>query len=256
MIHETALVDRTAELAADVEVGPYAIVDAGVEIDSGTRIGPHTVIRGPTHIGKDNRIFQFASVGDEPQDKKYAGEPSRLVIGDRNTIRECCTINRGTAQDEGVTRLGDDNWIMAYVHVAHDCLLGDQNVLANNVTLAGHVHVGDSVIMGGFSGIHQFCQIGSHAFLAMYSVVNRDVPAYCMVAGHPAVPRGINSEGLRRRGFEPEQVRNIRRAYKTLYRSGLKFEQAIAEIAASAETRPELEVLVASLRDSTRSIVR
>lgn len=256
MIHETAVIDRSAQLASGVEVGAYAIIDAGVEIDSGTTIGPHAVVRGPTRIGRDNHIFQFASVGDAPQDKKYAGEPTRLVIGDRNTIRECCTINRGTTQDEGVTRLGDDNWIMAYAHIAHDCVVGDQNVLANSVTLAGHVHVGDYVILGGFTGVHQFCRIGSHAFLAMYSVINRDVPAYCMVAGHPAVPRGINSEGLRRRGFDAEQIRHIRRAYKTLYRSGHKFEEALAEIAAAAEDRPELEVLVASLRASTRSIVR
>jgi UDP-N-acetylglucosamine acyltransferase len=256
VIHETAVVDRAATLAADVDIGPYAIIGSGVEIDSGTYIGPHVVLRGPTRIGKNNRIFQFCSVGDEPQDKKYAGEPTRLVIGDGNTIRECCTINRGTIQDAGVTRIGDGNWIMAYVHIAHDCVVGDDNVMANNVTLAGHVRVGDSVIMGGFSGVHQFCQIGSHAFLAMYSVINRDVPAYCMAAGHPAVPRGVNAEGLRRRGFDAEQIRVIRGAYKTLYRSGRKFDDALEEIAASAATRPELEVLVASLRSSTRSIVR
>jgi UDP-N-acetylglucosamine acyltransferase len=256
MIHATAVVDRSAALAPDVEVGPYAIVGPQVEIDSGTRIGPHAVLRGPTRIGKDNRIFQFSSVGDEPQDKKYAGEPTRLVIGDGNTIREYCTINRGTVQDAAVTRVGNHNWIMAYVHIAHDCNVGDNNVLANNVTLAGHVHVGDSVILGGFTGVHQYCRIGSHAFLAMFSVVNRDVPAYCMAAGHPAVPRGVNSEGLRRCGFEAEQIRAIRRAYKILYRSGRKFEEAVTEIAAAAASRPELGVLVQSLRSSTRSIIR
>ncbi len=256
MIHTTAVVDRAATLADDVEIGPYAIVDGGVEIDSGTSIGPHAVVRGPTRIGRDNRIFQFASVGDEPQDKKYAGEPTRLVIGDRNTIREFCTINRGTVQDARVTRLGDDNWIMAYVHIAHDCVVGDGNVLANNVTMAGHVHVGDYVVLGGFTGIHQHCQIGSHAFTAMFSVVNRDVPAYCMVSGHPAAPRGVNSEGLRRRDFDADQIRHVRRAYKTLYRSGLRFQEAVAEIEAVAESRPELAVLVTSLRNSTRGIVR
>jgi UDP-N-acetylglucosamine acyltransferase len=256
VIHATAIVDPGAELGPDVQVGPYAIIGPDVVIGEGTSVGPHAVIRGATTIGADNRIFQFASIGDEPQDKKYAGEPTRLEIGDRNTIRECCTINRGTAQDAGVTRIGNDNWIMAYVHVAHDCQVGNEVVLANNSTLAGHVKVGDFVIMGGFSGAHQFCQIGAYAFLGMYSGVTRDVPAYCMVAGRPAVPKGVNTEGLKRRGFSSEQVRNIRRAYRLLYRSGMKLEEALASIEADMAEQPELREFAASIRAATRSIVR
>ena len=256
MIHDTAIVDPGAEIGAGVTIGPYSIIGDGVLVGDGSRIGPHVVIKGPTKIGKDNRIFQFASIGDDPQDKKFKGQATRLVIGDRNTIRECCTLNRGTVEDKGVTRLGDDNWLMAYVHVAHDTTVGNDNVLANNCTLAGHVSVGDYVVLGGFSGAHQFCQVGSYAFLGMHSAVNRDVPAYCMVSGQPAVPRGINSEGLRRRGFSSEQIQNIRRAYKILYRSGLKLEDALAEIEQKAASEPELEALVDSLRRATRGIVR
>lgn len=256
MIHPTAVVDPGAELGADVQVGPYAVIGPAVRIGDGTRVGPHAVIVGPTTIGRDNRIYQFASIGDDPQDKKYAGETTRLEIGDRNTIREFCTLNRGTVQDQGVTRIGDDNWIMAYVHVAHDCVVGNDNVLANNTTLAGHVRLGNFVIMGGFSGVHQHCRIGSHAFLAMYSGVTRDVPAYCMVAGQPAVPRGINAEGLRRRGFGQDQIRNIREAYRILYRSGLKLEEALEQIESTAADKPELVEFSASIRASTRSVVR
>jgi UDP-N-acetylglucosamine acyltransferase len=256
VIHATAIVDPGAELGSDVEVGPYAVIGSGVRIGDGTRVGAHAVITGATSIGRDNRIFQFASIGEEPQDKKYGGEPTGLVIGDRNTIREFCTVNRGTAQDKGVTRVGDDNWIMAYVHIAHDCQVGNGNVMANNTTLAGHVQVGDFSILGGFSGAHQFCQIGSYAFLGMYSGITRDVPAYCMVSGRPAVPKGVNAEGLRRHGFTVEQIRNIRRAYRILYRSGLKLEEAVAEIESAAAEQPELQAFVASIRASTRSIVR
>ena len=256
MIHQTAIVDPAAELHESVEVGPYAVIGPDVTIDEGTVVGPHALNRGPTRIGRNNRIFQFSSVGDEPQDKKYAGEPTRLEIGDGNTIREYCTLNRGTAQDEGVTRVGSDNWLMAYVHVAHDCIIGDGNVLANNTTLAGHVQVGDAVVLGGFSGAHQFCRIGSYAMLGMYSGVTRDVPAYFMVSGQPAVPRGVNAEGMRRRGFDGEQIRSVRKAYRTLYRSGLKLDDALAEIEQAAQDRPELDVLLQSLRTSTRSIVR
>jgi UDP-N-acetylglucosamine acyltransferase len=256
LIHPTAVVDPKAELDGSVSVGPYAVIGPGVTIDAGTEIGPHVVIRGPTRIGRDNRIFQFAAVGDEPQDKKYAGEPTRLEIGDGNTIREYCTLNRGTVQDEEVTRLGHRNWLMAYVHVAHDCVIGDDNVLANNVTLAGHVHVGDKTVLGGFTGIHQFCRVGSYAMAGMFSGITRDVPAYLMVSGHPAVPRGVNTEGLRRNGFDSEQIGTLRRAYRTLYRSGLKLAEAVGEIERDADQRPELRLLVESLRASTRSIVR
>jgi len=256
LIHPSAIVDASAELASSVEVGAFAVIGAGVQIDAGSRIGPHVVIKGPTRIGRDNRIFQFSSIGDDPQDKKYGGEVTTLEIGDRNTIREGCTINRGTIQDQGVTRLGDDNWIMAYVHIAHDCVLGNENVLANNVTLAGHVKVGDFVILGGFAGVHQFCQIGSYAFLGMYSGITRDVPAYLMISGQPAEPYGINAEGLRRHGFDAEQIRNIRWAYKTIYRSGLKLAQAIDAIAEAAAGKPELQLLLDSLRSATRGVVR
>ena len=256
MIHPTAIIAPSARLHESVEVGPYTVVGADVEIGAGSVIGPHVVIQGPTVIGRENRIFQFASVGDEPQDKKYAGEPTRLVIGDRNTIRECVTINRGTVQDQGETRIGNDNWIMAYVHIAHDCVLGDNIILANNVSLAGHCHVSDWVIFGGFSGLHQFCRVGAHAFLGKYAGLSQDVPAYVMVAGTPPAPHGINSEGLKRRGFSAQQIANIRHAYKVLYRSGLKLVEAVAELERLAAKQPELEIFVASIRNSNRSIVR
>ena len=256
MIHPTAVVAADARIHESVEVGPYTVIGAGVEIGAGSRIGPHVVLQGPTVIGRENRIFQFASVGDEPQDKKYAGEPTRLVIGDRNTIRECVTINRGTAQDQGVTSIGNDNWIMAYVHIAHDCVIGDNVILANNVSLAGHAHVGDWAIFGGFSGLHQFCRAGAHCFMGKYAGVSQDVPAYVMVGGYPPAPHGINAEGLKRRGFSVEQIGNIRHAYKLLYRSGLKLSEAIAEIEKLAAEQPELEMFAASIRDATRSILR
>jgi UDP-N-acetylglucosamine acyltransferase len=256
MIHATAIVSESANIADDVEIGPYSIIGDDVEIASGTRIDSHVVINGPTVIGNDNRIYQFASIGDDPQDKKYAGEPTRLVIGDRNTIREFCTISRGTTQDIGETILGDDNWIMAYVHIAHDCVIGNKTIMANNTTLAGHVHVGDWVIFGGFSGAHQFCKIGAHAFLGMYAGVNRDVPAYTMVSGQPAVARGINSEGLKRRDFTPEQIRNIKNAYRITFRSGKKKNEAIEEIAELAKAQPELELFLDSLRTSERGLAR
>jgi len=256
MIHSTAIVSGKANIAADVEIGPYTIIGDDVEIDSGTRIASHVVINGPTKIGKDNRIYQFASIGDDPQDKKYADEPTRLIIGDRNTIREFCTFSRGTTQDKGDTIMGDDNWIMAYVHVAHDCVIGNNTIMANNTTLAGHVHVGDWVICGGFSGAHQFCKIGAHAFLGMYAGINRDVPAYTTVSGQPAVVRGINSEGLKRRGFTPEQIRNIRNAYRITFRQNKRKEEAIEEIAELARTQPELDLFLESLRSSERGLTR
>lgn len=256
MIHSSAVISDKAKIADDVEIGPYTVIGDGVEIASGTRIDSHVVVNGPTTIGNDNHIYQFASIGDDPQDKKYAGEPTRLIIGDRNTIREFCTISRGTSQDTGETVLGNDNWIMAYVHIAHDCRVGSNTIMANNCTLAGHVHVGDWVIMGGFTGAHQFCKIGAHSFLGMYSGINQDVPAYTMVSGNPGKPRGINSEGLKRRGFDADQIRNIKNAYRIVFRQNKKLEQAIEEIAAMSEARPELDILLESLRASERGLVR
>jgi UDP-N-acetylglucosamine acyltransferase len=256
VIHPTAIVSADARIHESVTIGPYSVIGEGVEIGAGTRIGPHVVLMGPTVMGRDNQVFQFASVGDAPQDKKYAGEPTRLVIGDRNTIREGATINRGTTQDEGVTRIGDDNWIMAYVHIAHDCVVGNNVILANNVALAGHSHVGDWAIFGGYSGLHQFCRAGAHCFMGKYAGVSQDVPAYVMVGGTPPAPHGINAEGLKRRGFTTAQIANIRHAYKLLYRSGLKLSEALAEIEALAAEQPELEIFAASIRDATRSILR
>ncbi len=208
-IHPTALVSKSASIADDVRIGAYSIIGDDVVVGTGTRIDSHVVINGPTVIGQDNHIYQFTSVGDDPQDKKYADEPTKLTIGNRNTIREFCTISRGTVQGDGETTMRDDNWIMAYVHIAHDCHIGSNTIFANNATLAGHVHIGDWVILAGFSGAHQFCRVGAHAFLGMYSGVSRDVPPYTMVFGTPGVPRGINSEGLKRRDFSAEQIRNI-----------------------------------------------
>ena len=256
MIHPSAIVAASAIIADDVDIGPYAVIGDYVEIDSGTRIDSHVVINGPTVIGKDNHIYQFASIGDDPQDKKYANEPTKLTIGDRNTIREFCSVSRGTVQDAGETIVGHDNWIMAYVHIAHDCRIGNNTIMANNATLAGHVHIGDWAIMAGFSGAHQFCRVGPHAFVGMYSGINRDVPAYTMVAGTPGVPRGINSEGLKRRGFDAEQIRNIKEAYRLVYRKGLKLDEAMEEIAGRYAGRAEVELFLESLRSSERGLVR
>ena len=256
MIHSTAIISENADIAADVSVGPYVVIGDDVTIGSGTQVDSHVVINGPTRIGENNHIYQFASIGDDPQDKKYANEPTSLVIGNRNTIREFCTISRGTTQDKGETIVGDDNWIMAYVHIAHDCVIGNKTIMANNTTLAGHVHVGDWVICGGFSGVHQFCKIGAHAFLGMYCGVNRDVPAYTMVSGQPAVPRGINAEGLKRRDYSAEQIRNIKNAYRLTFRKGKKLSEAIEEIAVLCDQQPELEPYLESLRSSERGVVR
>lgn len=256
MIDPRAIIAAGARIADDVSIGPFCVIDGQVEIDSGCQIGSHVVITGRTRIGPNNRIFQFASIGDEPQDKKYAGEDSALEIGRDNTIREYVTINRGTGDGGGVTRLGDRNWLMAYCHVAHDCQLGSDIIMANGATLAGHVVVGDHVIFAGYSGAHQFCRIGDHAFLGMYGGVSQDVPAYVMVSGQPPRPRGVNSEGLKRRGFTSEQVRNIREAYRTLYRSGLKRDDALAELRQRLSEQPELEAMIESAAQSKRGLLR
>ncbi len=256
MIHPTAVIDPKAELADDVQVGPYVVIEAGVQIDSGSEIKAHASICGHTRIGKNNRIFQSASIGEEPQDKKYRGEDTRLEIGDGNTIREFVTINRGTVDDGGVTRIGDDNWIMAYVHIAHDCLIGSHNILANCATLAGHVHIGDHVILGGFSQIHQFCSIGSHAFTSMGCGLQKDVPPFVMAQGYPAKPRGLNLEGLKRRGFDRERIRSIKQAYKTLYASDLLLPEALQQLKTLAAGSEDVTHMLAFIEASRRSIIR
>jgi len=254
MIHPSALVDRGATLDEGVRVGPYSVIGPGVEIGAGTRIDGHVVIHGPTRIGRDNRIAQFNSIGDDAQDKKFAGEHAVLEIGDRNVVREFCTLNRGTRGGGGITRIGDDNWIMAYVHVAHDCVVGNNVTMANGSTLAGHVTVGDHVILGAFTVVHQFCAIGAHAFSAMGTVVFKDVPPYLMVAGNSARPHGLNSEGLRRRGVSRETVRALKVAYRTVYRQGLTLEQALAAL--DGQGGEEVAAMAAFIRASTRGIVR
>jgi UDP-N-acetylglucosamine acyltransferase len=257
LIDARAVVDPSAQIDAEVYIGPYAVIGADVTIGRGSRIEPHVVIKGPTVIGVDNHIFQFASIGDDPQDKKYKrSERTRLVIGDRNTIRECCTLNRGTVQDQGVTTIGNDNWIMAYSHVAHDCIVGNNTIFANNASIAGHVWVGDYAILGGFTAVHQFCRIGAHTLSSMFSYVTKDIPAYVTISGRPAEPRGINSEGLKRRNFTAEQIRNIREAYRVVYRQSLKLDEAIAELAPLVAEQPEIKPFLDSLRDGSRGLAR
>ena len=256
MIHERAIVSDRARVHEEVSIGPYSIVGPDVEIGPGTRVESHVVLKGPCVIGRDNHIFQFASIGDDPQDKKYAGEPTRLVIGDRNTIREYCTINRGTVQDAGVTRVGNDNWIMAYVHIAHDCVIGDQTIFANNSTLAGHVRIGDWAILGGFTAVHQYCHIGAHTLTGIFTSVTKDIPAYVLASGRPAVPRGINAEGLKRRGFSSNQISNLRDAYRALYRQGLKLGEAVEILEGRARTQEEVVALLDSVRSSSRGLIR
>lgn len=254
MIHSTAIIEPSAKLGANVSVGPWSYIGADVEIGDDCVIGPHVVMRGPTKMGKGNQVFQFSSIGEDCQDKKYAGEPTQLVIGDNNVFRECTTVHRGTVQDQSLTKIGNDNLFMAYVHIAHDCMIGDHNILANATTLAGHVHVGDHVILGGFTGVHQFCKIGSHAFTAVSSVVVQDVPPYVMAQGHNAVPRTINSEGLRRRGFSAEQITTVKRAYKLLYRQGLTLNDALQKMRELGAQ--ELEPLISFIEQSQRGIIR
>lgn len=255
-IHPTAIVDPGAVLADDVEVGPYSIVGADTSIGPGTRIGPHVVIGAHTRIGSRNIFYQFSSIGESPQDKKYKDEPTRLEIGDDNTFREFCTLNRGTTQDAGVTRVGNGNWIMAYVHMAHDCQVGNNTIFANNAQIAGHVHVGDHAILGGFTVVHQFCRIGAHSITAMGTILLQDLPPYVMASGNTAVPHGINSEGLRRRGFSAPAIAAIKRAYKTLYKSGLSFEESRAVIEGEAGTIAELKALSDFLSVPGRGIIR
>jgi UDP-N-acetylglucosamine acyltransferase len=256
MIDPRAVVDVRAELAEDVKVGPFSIIGPDVQIDAGTEIGPHVVIKGPTTIGKDNTIYQFASVGENPQDKKYADEVTRLEIGHRNVIREFCTMHRGTLQDQGVTKIGDDNLFMAYTHVAHDCIIGDHIIMANGASIAGHVHVGDHAILGGFTLVHQFTQIGEYSFSAMGSAITQDIPPFVMVGGRPTRPHGINSVGMERNGKSPEVIRQIRQAYKILYKNNLRLEDAIEEMEGMAGESNELSNMVSFLRNVTRGILR
>ena len=261
-VHATAVVDLHAELADGVSVGPYAVIGPGVKVGAGTTIGAHCVIEGPTTIGRDNRIFSHAALGAAPQDMKYRGEPTQLVLGDRNTVREFCTINRGTAQDAGVTRVGDDNWIMAYVHIAHDVQVGSHTILANNATLAGHVQVGDWGFIGGLTGVHQYCKIGAHAMTGFQSHVSQDVPPFMTVAGNPLSVLGINAEGLRRRGFSRERIAQVKQMHRLLYRDGLTLELAQEAIAALKSGLPEgegdgdVQLLLDFLAASTRGIAR
>ena len=256
MIHPSALIDPSARIGNNVSIGPFSVIGANVEIGDGTSIGPHVVIDGPTRIGRDNHIYAFGALGGDPQDKKFHGERSELVIGDRNTIREFVTFNRGTADDAGVTRIGDDNWLMAYVHIAHDCIVGNKTIFANASSLAGHVTVEDYVILGGFTLVHQFCKVGAHAFTSMGSVINRDVPPFVTVAGKYAEPHGINSEGLKRRGFDKDRIMSIKRAYRTLYKSGLPLAEARAQLAEAAKDAPDVKLMLEFIDRSERSLVR
>jgi UDP-N-acetylglucosamine acyltransferase len=256
MIHPTAIIHPQAELASDVRVGAYSIIGEKVRIGPGTFIDDYVRIAGRTTIGRDNHIHSYCSLGGDPQDKKYHGEDTALEIGDRNTIREFCTFNMGTVDDAGITRLGNDNWIMAYVHLAHDCQVGNHTTFANNASLAGHVHVGDWAILAGFSGVHQFVRVGAHSFIGIRAVVTQDVPPYVTVAGNPTAPYGINSEGLRRRGFTPDEIAAIKNAYRKLYRSSLSLEAARAEIAKIAESFPKVKILLDFLGSSNRGIIR
>ncbi|PCJ51007.1 MAG: acyl-[acyl-carrier-protein]--UDP-N-acetylglucosamine O-acyltransferase [Gammaproteobacteria bacterium] len=256
MIHPTAIIADSAKLEEGVQVGAFSIVGEHVSLGAGTIVGPHVIINGHTTIGKNNHFYQFSSIGEANQDKKYAGEPTLTIIGDNNIFRECCTVHRGTAQDNGVTRIGNNNLFMCYIHIAHDCQLGDEVILANNTTLAGHVHIGDWAILGGATMVHQYAHIGAHAFCSISSIVLKDIPPYVMVAGRPAVPRVINTEGLKRRGFSPEAISNIKRAYKTIYRLQLPLEEAHKIITEMAVKTPELIIMSEFISKSNRGIIR
>lgn len=256
MIHPTAIVDSTARLADDVEVGPFSVIGPDVEIGAGSVVGPHVVVKGPTRLGERNRIFQFASVGEDCQDKKYAGEPTRLEVGDDNVIREGVTLHRGTVQDRGVTSIGSRNLFMAYAHVGHDCVIGNDCILANQATLGGHVTLGDHAILGGLSALHQFCHVGAHAMCGGGSIVTKDIPAYLMVNGNPAQAHGLNLVGLKRRGFSREALKALSEAYKVVYRQGLTLDQALQTLTSRYDGMPEVEVFIDSLKQSTRGITR
>lgn len=256
MIHPTAIIDPSAKIADGVTISPYVVVGRDVTIDEGTWIGPHVVIQGPTRIGKDNKIFQFSSIGEVPQDKKYVDEDTEFLIGDRNVIREFCTFNRGTVQDRGKTELGNDNWVMAYVHLAHDCVIGNNTIFANGTTLAGHVTIEDHAILGGFTLVHQFCRIGRYAFTGMGTAITKDVPPYIMTSGSPALPRGINREGLKRHGFSVETTKAIKEAYRLLYRSDLSFADAQKQIKQSCGDSEEIKLLLDFCESSQRGLVR
>ncbi|WP_430459722.1 acyl-ACP--UDP-N-acetylglucosamine O-acyltransferase [Thalassolituus sp. LLYu03] len=256
MIDPRAIVDPSAKIGANVKIGPFSIIGPDVEIGEGTEIGPHVIVRGPTTIGKNNRIFQFASIGEECQDKKYKGEPTTLVIGDNNVIREACTFHRGTVQDKGTTIVGSNNLFMVNVHVAHDAIIGNHCILANDTNIAGHVKIGDWAILGGATQVHQFCMIGAHSMCGTGTVVLKDIPAYIMAQGYPAAPHGINSEGLKRRGFSADSIAMIRKAYKTLYRQGLTLAEALEILTPQAEQDDGVRMLVDSLTQATRGIIR
>jgi UDP-N-acetylglucosamine acyltransferase len=256
LIDPRAIVSPDAEIAEGVEIGPFSVIGPGVRIGAGSWIGPHAVVNGPTTLGRDNKVFQFASIGDAPQDRKYAGEPTQLIVGDRNVFREFCSINRGTAGGRRETRIADDCLFMAYSHVAHDCIVGSHCIMSNCTALAGHVELGDWVILSGYAGVHQFCKVGAHAFLANNAAVTRDVPPFVMVAGSPAEPKGINSEGLKRRGFEAAQIANIKSAYRLFYRSKLKLAEAAEQLRALVPAQPEIAPFVDFLDASERSIIR
>lgn len=255
-IHATAIVDPRAELAADVDVGPYSIIGPDVVIGEGTWIGPHVVVSGPTVIGRRNRIYQFSSIGQDCQDKKYKGEPTRLEVGDDNVIRESCTLHRGTVQDQGLTRVGSRNLLMVNTHLAHDVVVGNDNIIANNAGIAGHAHIGDFVIIGGNSGIHQFCRIGSYAMLGGGTTLFKDVPAFVMATGNPAEPRGMNFEGMKRKGWSSETINTLRKAYKVVFRDGLTLDAALPLLDEMAVACPEVLTFIDSLRASTRGIIR
>lgn len=254
MIDKTAIIDPSAKIASNVQIGPYSVIGPDVEIGEGTWIGPHVVIQGPARIGRDNKIYQFSSIGEAPQDLKYQGEKTRLEIGDCNVIREFCTFNRGTTQDKGLTKIGNHNLFMAYVHVAHDCMIGDYNVFANNASLAGHVNVADHVVLGGFSGVFQFCRLGAHSFLSANSVVIKDVPPFVKVSGYYAKPYGLNTVGLQRRGFAEDVMTELRRAYKIIYRNGLTIAKAMEELQKMGST--EIKDLIQFIQASNSGIVR